>query len=110
MKHNEKWFVQRVAIYDEKGDITWKARFTDSGEEGKIDLLQKRKDQGEIAYNQNFLLIGFSGENAIIKLNYIHYEVPPARDQFDRVVIGVDPAYSEKKLSDFFAITVTGHV
>jgi len=67
-------------------------------------------DQGEIAYNQNFLLIGYLGGQSIIKRSYIHYERPPDKKQFERIIIGVDPSYSEKTTSDAFAISVSGHI
>lgn len=96
-KDNENWRVHRKAII-ENWKITWD-RFTH-------EKLEKRKQLlGEISYNQNYLLIPYSWGDTIIKRHHIQY-----RDEkdFDRIVIGVDPAISEKTKSDKFAIVVTG--
>jgi len=107
-KQNKKWNIFREPV-ERDGVITWADRFTKTREPGKIDLVQKRKDQGEIAYNQNFLLIGYAGGDSIIKRNYIRFERVINKKDFERVIIGIDPAYSTKNLSDDFAIVVTGH-
>lgn len=52
------------------------------------------------------LLIPYSGGEAIVKRENILYNT---MDDWDRIIIGVDPAISEKALSDFFGITVTAH-
>lgn len=70
---NKKWNIQEVPV-EKEGKITWPDRFTKTKEPGKIDLLQRRKDQGEIAYNQNYLLIGYAGGDSIIKRHYIRFE------------------------------------
>lgn len=92
---------------EKDGKLTWEVRFTKTGEKDKVDLIQKRKDQGEIAYNQNYLLVGYAGGESVIKRSYIKYERIADKKAFDRIIIGVDPSYSEKKLSDNFAIVVT---
>lgn len=107
-RNNPKWKISRMPV-EKDGVITWAERFTKTREPGKIDLVQKRKDQGEIAYNQNYLLIGYAGGDSIIKRNYIRFERVADKKAFERVIIGIDPAYSQKNLSDNFAIVVTGH-
>lgn len=107
-KFNKKWVIYREPV-EKAGVLTWPERFTKTREKGKIDLQEKRKTQGEIAYNQNFLLIGYAGGDSIIKRHYIKYERIADKRDFERIIIGIDPSYSEKTQSDNFAIVVTGH-
>lgn len=97
-KNSPYWIIRRKAII-ENGTITW-ARFSQE------DIDKKRSEFGEISFNQNMLLIPYSGGEAIVKRENILYNT---MDDWDRIIIGVDPAISEKALSDFFGITVTAH-
>lgn len=45
--------------------------------------------------------------DTVIKREFVRYG---ETELADRVVIGVDPAFSEKSFSDNFAIVVTAHV
>lgn len=97
-KDSPYWIIRRKAII-ENGEITWK-RFSQE------DIDKKRSELWEISFNQNMLLIPYSGREAIVKRENIIYKTV---DDYDRIIIGVDPAISEKALSDFFGITVTAH-
>lgn len=97
-KDSPYWIIRRKAII-ENGIITW-ARFSQE------DIDKKRSELGEISFNQNMLLIPYSWGEAIVKRENILYKT---MDEWDRIIIGVDPAISEKALSDFFGITVTAH-
>lgn len=97
-KNNSDWIIRTKAII-ENGEITWAERFTQED-------LRKRKDMlWEISYNQNYLLIPFAWWDTIIKreqIKYYNYDV-----EFEKIIIWVDPAISEKTKSDYFAITIT---
>ena len=97
-KDSPYWIIRRKAIIED-GVITWD-RFSQE------DIEKKRSELGEISFNQNMLLIPYSGGEAIVKRENILYNT---MNDWDRIIIGVDPAISEKALSDFFGITVTAH-
>lgn len=97
-KDSPYWIIRRKSIM-ENGVITWE-RFSQE------DIDKKRSELGEISFNQNMLLIPYSWGEAIVKRENILYKT---MDEWDRIIIGVDPAISEKALSDFFGITVTAH-
>jgi predicted phage terminase large subunit-like protein len=82
----------------ENGEITW-----DYYNDENIEELKKQ--QWEIAFNQNYLLIPFSWWDTIIKRDQIKYY----RDIkiFDKIIIWIDPAISEKTHSDSFWIVIT---
>lgn len=72
-----------------------------------ISLQKKREDQGSIWFNQNFNLIAYKSGQTIIGKTYIKYWYD--RPDKVRTVMGIDPAYSEKTISDPIGITVTHH-
>ena len=102
-----------------KGIIQWK-RFvaTDKEAEEKnrgvtnsreevISLETLRRDQGSINFSQNFNLIAYKSWQAIISKTNIKYRYD--RPQKVYTVMGIDPAYSEKTLSDPIGIAITHH-
>lgn len=95
---NIYWKTLRKALI-ENWKITWDF-FTHE------DIEKIRNEQWEIAFNQNYMLIPYSWWDTIIKRHHIKYY----RENiiFDKIVIWVDPAISEKTKSDPFAICVTG--
>jgi predicted phage terminase large subunit-like protein len=99
-KNNKNWKILEKAII-ENWEITWDY-FTHE------DLEKIKAQQGEIAFNQNYLLIPFSWGDTLVKRSQIKYWVHQGK--FDRISIWVDPAISEKTRSDAFAITVTWSV
>jgi hypothetical protein len=117
-KWNGKWSIQSQAVYNENWEIAWE-RYVETDIEAKeynklitdpkkqkISLESKKRDLGEISYNQNYLLKAFKEWDKLIKDEYIKtYEedIP-----FDYIEVGVDPAFSEKTKSDAFSITITG--
>jgi hypothetical protein len=72
------------------------------------DILKKKKNAGQIAFNQNYLLIPYLGGQAIIQRDWIYYA--PMPNKFDRIVIGVDPSISKADYADMFGICVAGYV
>jgi predicted phage terminase large subunit-like protein len=100
-KSNTKWNIYRQAIKDDNWNITWSERFNEN------DLENKRKMLWEISYNQNYMLIPYSWWDSIIKRHQILYKT---YDTWDKIIIWVDPAISEKTLSDNFAIVVTAYI
>lgn len=97
-KNSNDWIIRNKSII-ENWVITWNERFSE-------DDLKKRKSMlWEISYNQNYLLIPFSWWETIIKrdqIKYYNYEV-----KFEKIIIAIDPAISEKTKSDPFAICIT---
>lgn len=96
-KQFEKWKILKKSLI-ENGEITW-----DYYNDENIEELKKQ--QWEIAFNQNYLLIPFSWWDTIIKRDQIKYY----RDIkiFDKIIIWIDPAISEKTHSDSFWIVIT---
>lgn len=106
-KNNPNWIVDAVPG-EVDGVPTWPERYSMAEEPGKVSLNKMRADLGETSYNQNVLLIPYSGADSVIKRSYIHrVDTPPPG--YQRVVIGVDPAVSTKQLSDSFAISAVGY-
>lgn len=95
--NDPKWRIFRKAIVED-GKITWSERYTPE------DIADKRSLLGEISFNQNMLLVPYSGGDSIIKRHYIRYG---RCDHFDKIVIGADPAISERTMADNFGIVVT---
>lgn len=72
-----------------------------------ISLESRRRLQGQIWYNQNYNLIPYIKGQRIISDSMIQYYQNLPKNY--KVVIGVDPAFSEKTGSDAIWITVTAH-
>lgn len=95
-KNNPNWKILRKALIED-WKITWDF-FTNE------DLEKLKMQQWEIAFNQNYLLIPFAWWDTIIKrhqIKYYDYNI-----NFDKVIIAIDPAISEKTKSDPFAICI----
>ncbi len=99
-KDSKKWKVFRKAIVED-GKITWHQRYSQE------DVDEKRRMLWEISFNQNMLLIPYSWWDSIIKRHQILYK---KYDTWDKIIIWLDPAISEKALSDDFAIVVTAYI
>ena len=72
-----------------------------------ISLESRRRLQGTIWFNQNYNLIPYIKGQRIISDSMIQYYQNLPKNY--KVVIGVDPAFSEKTGSDAIWITVTAH-
>jgi len=71
-------------------------------------VIANLKRDGERSFAQNYLGIPFSGGDTIIKRTSIkHADSMPSGA---RMVIGIDPAFSEKTGTDGMGVTMTGHV
>lgn len=118
-RNNKDWIVKSQWIYDKEWNIT-RDRFVETDEEAqeynkkvkelwamKISLEKKKRELWEISFSQNFLGIPYANGQSIIRradLRYFDYK----NDKYDYITIGIDPAFSEKTLSDDIGITVTG--
>lgn len=71
------------------------------------DVLQKKKNSGQIAFNQNYLLIPYMGGQAIIQREWIKYVPKP--EEYSKIVIGVDPSISKNDYADMFGIVVAAY-
>jgi len=101
-KQNSNWKILKKALIED-WQITWDY-FTES------DIERLKKEQGTIAFNQNYLLIPFSWWETIIKRSNIKYFDYNIINKFDRVVLWIDPAISEKETSDDFWICVIWYI
>jgi len=71
-------------------------------------LEQRKKLIGTTLFNQEFMNIPITNEDAVIKEHWIkYYTEPPA---FEYTMISIDPAISLKESADFSAINVMGYV
>lgn len=98
-KEAEGWRTFWQPAVDENGP-TWPAHLPQE------ELDARRAAQGEIAFGQNYLLVPYSGAEAVIKRQYVQH----GAEAGGKIVIGVDPAISTKSASDGFAIVVASHV
>lgn len=102
--NNKRWDIFRQPLF-----LGWEnvrpEVFTD-------DVVLTIKDDWEISYNQNYLLIPYKGGQSIIHRSQIKMtdKVPSNTDETKvSYVIGVDPAFSLKTNSDSVGIVVTAH-
>lgn len=96
-----KWKIYRQPLFNERGENVWPEEFTDEV------IANIRKDEGEIAFGQNYHLIPYVDGQTIIPRSLIKTIERYPKEV--RVIIGIDPAFSLKTTSDPIAITVTGH-
>jgi len=97
----EKWnTIEYPAI------INWKPLWK---EKWSMAALKKRKEKlGSLIFNQEYLNIPLTSEDAIIKQEDIKYfSYKKDNIEFDRIYMWLDPAISEKTKSDDFWITIT---
>ena len=109
-KDDPDWRIYSQPVYNSDGSLAWPERFCETDEEakesGKISLESKKRLQGSTAFAQNFLLQPAMDGDTVIRRQFIKYGTT---DEPERIVIGVDPAFSTKTFSDAFAIVVTAH-
>lgn len=67
------------------------------------EVVQQLMDDWETSFNQNYMLIPYSGQ-WIIRRNQIHYT--NLKDRYIRITIWADPASSTRKLSDPFWLVI----
>ena len=97
-KEIKKWHtIERKAIEN------WKALWK---EQWSLEQLEERKSKlGTAFFNQEFMNIPISVENRIVKEQWIRYrEILP--DNFENIIMAIDPAISEKENADFTWITI----
>lgn len=104
-RDHDDWYRMMIPMINDDLDpdsITWSSRYT------LDDVMKKRKDSWQIAFNQNYLLIPYLWGQAIIQREWIRYVAKPS--SFDKVVIGVDPSISKRDYADMFGIVVSAHI
>lgn len=103
----------------QKWKITWD-RFVATDKEAKeknknisdpreffISLESRRRLQGTIGFNQNYNLIPYKKGQKVISLSMIQYYQNLPKNY--KIVIWIDPAFSEKTNTDPIWITITAH-
>lgn len=78
----------------------WSEEFTE-------DVVKQLEDDGEIAFNQNYMLKPYMSGQKIIKKSQILHASEWPDDSI--IYIGIDPAFSLKTNSDSLAVVVTAH-
>lgn len=69
-------------------------------------LAARQRKIGTPLFNQEFMHIPMSREDALIRLSWIKYR--DTKPRFDRIVVAVDPATKTKEKNDFTGICVGG--
>lgn len=88
--------IEHKAI--EKGKPIWPAMRS-------MKALRERKNKiGTALFNQEFMHIPMSREDALVRLSWIQYR--NKRPQLERIVLAVDPAVKTKQKNDFTGICV----
>ena len=118
IKNDKSRVVINLPIYDEHKNIVWN-RFVETDAEAEklndgirevarryVSLETERRRLWSISFNQNYLLIPYLNWQHIITRDMIQRDHNCRWYSFDEIVIGVDPAVSEKEWSDKFAICV----
>ena len=102
LKEEKKWITIQYEACDESfNNILWKNMWS------KESLIERKKDIWSAIFNQEFRNIALSKEATVIKEYWIRYwEILP--DEFDFIIIAIDPAVSEKESADFTWISVAG--
>ena len=98
-KKSEQRDCYRQALYVEWENVRPDV-FTD-------EVVAKLQSHWEIAWNQNYMCIPYSWQ-WIVNRTRIRYT--QRKENYDKIIIGIDPAVSTKTLSDWFAIVVTGRI
>ena len=105
-KLQKDWWktIKKPAILDwEKKKVLWPELW--SWEE----LMKKREKIWSAIFDQEFQHIPITSGSSVIQREWIQYwkKLP---DEFDEIIMAVDPATSEKELADFTWISVAGRI
>lgn len=120
-KHFESDVKNKVKVFwipiRQKGKISWN-RFVSTDDEAEelnknisddrdkyISLETKKRDQWSIWFSQNFNLIAYKKWQRIIKQSDIKYY--GALPKNHKIIIWIDPAFSEKTGTDAIGLTIT---
>ena len=122
IKNDSSRVIINLPIYDEHKNIVWN-RFVETDEEAQklnewirevakryVSLETERKRLWSISFNQNYLLIPYANWQHIITSDMIQIDHECRSYKYDSVVIGVDPAVSEKEWTDRFAVCATWRI
>ena len=122
IKNDSSRVIINLPIYDEHKNIVWN-RFVETDEEAEklnewirevakryVSLETERKRLWSISFNQNYLLIPYANWQHIITSDMIQIDHECRSYKYDSVVIGVDPAVSEKEWTDRFAVCATWRI
>ena len=86
-EYGDYFTVYIQGLYNDDGSL-WLPEFYES----RLELLQRNP----IHFSHQYLNKPVAGQDTPIDLEWFHEGVAPARDDFLKVVIGIDPAYGEK--------------
>lgn len=100
-QYRKSWSVYRQALILEDGTNTWPEVF----DEEIVNTI--KRDEGEIAFAQNYKLIPYVDGQTIIPRALIKKVDRYPKEV--RAIMGIDPAFSLKTTSDPIAITISGH-
>jgi len=95
LKEKKKWItIEYVACDENLENVLWSDLWS------KKTLQKRKEDISTPFFNQEFRNIALAKEERIIKEYWIRYwEILP--DDFDNIVMAVDPASSEKESADY---------
>lgn len=99
--------VERFALYDEKGNITWKALYPtkESVKAKKDEVMLAGKGMGNIIWNREYLLKIIDEEDQIIKEDdLLYYPKDWLLRKYETSGIGIDLAISKKQTADYTAM------
>lgn len=89
-------------LINDKGECLWLGKFPtpESLEEFKKTIIS------DISWQREYLLKVVPDEYQVVRRDYIHYydELPSNTRKYSCIIVGVDPAVSEKDKADFSAI------
>lgn len=119
IKNDPSREIINLPIYDDQKNIVWN-RFVETDAEAEklnkwigevakryVSLETERRRLWSISFNQNYLLIPYANWQHIITADMIQIDHNCRSYKFEKVVVWVDPAVSEKEWTDKFAICVT---
>ena len=100
LKEEKNWItIQYEACDDNFDNILWSDMWS------KESLIQRKRDIWSAIFNQEFRNIALSKAETVIKEYWIRYwELLP--DEFDNIIMAIDPAISEKESADYTWISV----
>jgi len=106
-------FFKTIAEYELKPDHpNWKTFHYTSYDNPRIDpseFDEAKRDLPDLKFRQEYLAEFVDGSGALMERSYLRYfNILP--EKFDRIVMAVDPAISEKATADFTGIAIMGLV
>ena len=94
-------FVSQVNIYDKKGNVTWKEKWTKKEVEDMAQFMGYRSFQKECMNNP-------ITEGAVFKNDWIKWKKLPNLKKYDALVAYCDPSFKSSTKNDYKAIKMWG--